>query len=94
MNSWAEGQECKGCNILAASYLVGTVVIPLILGQTQPLLVPGGPILAALTFPLDTASWFSKVLVAREAKALPITGLGVEDGRNAVAGWLVNTWLW
>lgn len=69
MNGWAEGQECEGCSVSAASYLVGTVVIPLVLGQTQPLLVPGGPILAAFVFPLDTAPWLPNVLVAWEAGA-------------------------
>ena len=63
-----------------ASYLMGTVVIPLILGQTEPLLVPGGPMLTSLVFPLDTAPWLSNILVAWEAGALPVTGLGV--------GWL------
>lgn len=38
-----------------ASYLMGTVLSPLILSQTEPLLVPGGPMLAGLVFPLDTA---------------------------------------
>lgn len=60
-----------------ASYLMGTVLIPPILGQTEPLLVPGGPMLAGLVFPLDTALWLSNILVAREAGALPVTGLGV-----------------
>ena len=59
-----------------ASYLMGTVVIPLILGQTEPLLVPGGPMLASLVFPLDTAPWLSNIFVAWEAGALPVTGLG------------------
>ena len=71
-----------------ASYLMGTVVIPLILGQTEPLLVPGGPMLASLVFPLDTAPWLSNIGVAWEAGALPVTGLGVGwDGLHFQVGW-------
>lgn len=72
------------------SYLLGTVVTPLILSQTQPLLVPGGPILAAPVFPLDTAPRLSNILVAWEAGALPITGLGGEEGRSSVEDSLVD----
>lgn len=73
---------------------MGTVVIPLTFGQTQPLLVQSGPILAGLVFLLDTAQWLANVLVAREAGALTVTGLvGGRNGRNAVSGWLVNSWL-
>lgn len=71
-----------------ASYLMGTVLIPPILGQTEPLLVPGGPMLAGLVFPLDTALWLSNILVAREAGALPVTGLGVRwEGMQSQVGW-------
>lgn len=71
-----------------ASYLMGTVVIPLILGQTEPLLVPGGPMLTSLVFPLDTAPWLSNILVAWEAGALPVTGLGVGwEGMQFQVGW-------
>ena len=62
LGAWAGGQVGRGPGIgevpyMDASYLMGTVVIPLILGQTEPLLVPGGPMLASLVFPLDTAPW-------------------------------------
>lgn len=73
---------------------MGTVVFPLIFCQTQALLIPGGPVLAALVFLLDTAPWLSNILVAREAGALPVAGLGVGEGGNAVSGWPVNTPLW
>ena len=73
---------------MGASYLMGTVVIPLILGQTEPLLVPGGPMLAGLVFPLDTASWLSNIVVAREAGTLPVAGLGVGwEGMQFQVGW-------
>lgn len=65
------------------SYLVGTVVAPLVLGQTQPLLVPGGPVFAVHRLPLDTAPWLSNILVARRAGALPIAGLWVAEGGMA-----------
>lgn len=85
------GTGGQGCNLGAASYLVGTVLFPLVFIQALPLLVPGGPILAALVFPLDTAHWLTTVLVAWEAGALAVTGLGAEgDGRNAISGLLVN----
>ena len=73
---------------MGASYLMGTVVIPLILGQTEPLLVPGGPMLAGLVLPLDTASWLSNIVVAREAGTLPVAGLGVGwEGIQFQVGW-------
>lgn len=94
LGGWAGEQVSRGPGVqevhyMGASYLVGTVVIPLILGQTDPLLVPGGPILAALVFPLDTAPWLSNILVALEAGALPVTGLQVRWGGKAISGWLV-----
>lgn len=75
MAEWRGGTT--GGNLCASSYLVGTVTVPLFLGQTQSLLVPSGPILAVPMFLLDTAHWFTNVLVAREARALTVTGLEV-----------------
>lgn len=80
----------QGVHYGDGSYLLGTVVSPLILGQTQPLLVPGGPILAAPVFPLDTAPWLSSILVAWEAGALSIIGLRVGVGGNTGEDWLVD----
>lgn len=41
-------------------------------------------------FPLDTAHWFTSVFIAREARALSVTGLkGRICGKNSMSGQLV-----
>lgn len=98
LGGWAGERVDKGPGVqqvhtLGAPYLLGTVVSPLILGQTEPLLVPGGPCLAAPVFPLDAAPWLSNILVAREAGAPPITGLGSDVGRKCNFRLAGSTWL-